>query len=183
MNKISTLYSNCFSTKKEDIWLWHRRVAHINVNHLRKLYAKDLVIGLPKLNFKTDEVCVPCKKGKQTKNNFGTKIVMSTTNPLEMLHMDLFGPSQVKSFEGNYYGLVIVDDYSRFTWTLFLTFKSETYKAFKQFAKLIQNELSKKIVVIRTDHGGEFENNKFDDLCAKFGIEHQFSGPRTPHQI
>ena len=73
LNEISSLDSNCFSTKKEDIWLWHRRVAHINVNHLRKLLAKDLVIGLPKLDFKTEDVCIPCKKCKQAKNDFGSK--------------------------------------------------------------------------------------------------------------
>ena len=70
--------------------------------------------------------------------------------------MDLFGPPQTKNIGGNYYDLVIVDDYSRFCWTFFLRSKDETFSAFTRFAKLSQNKLNSKIVAIRSDHGGEF---------------------------
>ena len=182
LDDITSLLSNCLISKDHDIWLWHRRVAHINMNQLNKLVSKDLVIGLPKLKFKSEDTCEACKKCKQTKNSFTSKNVVSTTRPLELLHMDLFGPSQVKSFGGSYYALVIVDDFSRFTWTLFLALKSDTYKAFKKYAKLVQNQMNSKIVTIRSDHGGEFENYKFDRFCEKHGIEHQYSAPRTPEQ-
>ena len=81
--------------------------------------SKELVIGLPKLKFEKNKVCEACQKGKQTKTSFKQKQFVSTTRPLEMLHMDLFGPSRTMSIGGNYYGLVIVDDFSRYTWTLF----------------------------------------------------------------
>ena len=88
--------------------------------------------------------------------------------------MDLFGPSRTKSIGGNYYGLVNVDDYSKFCWTFFLCSKDETFSAFTRFAKLAQKKLTSKIVDIRSDHGGEFENHLFEEYCDKFGIKHNF---------
>jgi len=73
------------------------------------------VIVLPKLKFEKDHICEACQKGKQVKNSFKIKNVVSSLKPIELLHMDLFGPSRTMSFGGNYYALVIVDDFSRFT--------------------------------------------------------------------
>ena len=108
--------------------------------------------------------------------------MISTSRPLELLHIDLFDPSRTMSLGGNYYGLVIVDDYSRFTWTLFITSKDETYHIFKRFAKVIQNEKNYNIASIKSDHGGEFQNERFDKFCNKSRIKHNFSTPRTPQQ-
>ena len=114
-------------SKIDDSWLWHRRDAHINMHHLNHLVRKVLVIGLPKLKYEKNKLCEACQKGKQVKNSFQIKNVVSTTKPLELLHIDLFGPSRTMSLGGNYYGLVIVDDYSRFTWTLFLKTKKRSF--------------------------------------------------------
>ena len=84
---------------------------------------------------------------------------------------------------GNYYGLVIVDDYSRFCWTIFLPSKDEMFSAFTRFAKLAQNKLNSKMIAIWSDHGGEFENHLFEEYCDKFGIEHNFSAPITPNKM
>jgi len=120
--------------------------------------------------------------GKQTKSSFKPIDVVSTTRPLELLHMDLFGPSRTMSLGGNYYGLVIVDDYSRFTWTFFIATKDETYHVFKNFAKAVQNEKNSSMVSIKSDHDREFQNEKFEKFCSKLGIKHNFSAPRTPQQ-
>src|SRR3954469_2513582 len=93
------------------------------MDHLNKLTKHDLVIGLPKIKFVKDKLCDACQKGKQTKSSFKPKNVVTTTRPLQLLHMDLFGPSRTRSFGGNVYALVIVDDYSRYSWTLFLVQK------------------------------------------------------------
>ena len=146
----------CLVVKEENPWLWHKRAAHIHMQQLNKLISKELVIGLSKIKFEKDKLCDACKKGKQVKSSFHSKNVISTSKPLELLHMDLFSPSRTKSVGGNYYALVIVDDYSRYTWTFFLTLKSEAFKAFKKFAKVIQNEKDLKIKVLRSDDGGEF---------------------------
>ena len=89
--------------------------------------------------------CCACKKRKQVKSSFKSKNVISTSKPLELLHKDLVGPSKTKSLGGNYYALMIVDDYSKYSWTFFLTFKYEAFKAFKKFSKLNQNEKNLKI--------------------------------------
>ena len=106
------------------------------MHHLNRIASKDLLIGLPKLKFERNKLCEACQKGKQTKSSFKPINVVSTTRPLELLHMDLFGPSRTKSLGGNYHGLVIVDDYSHFTWTLFIATKDNAYLAFKKFAKM-----------------------------------------------
>src|ERR1044072_9095644 len=96
--------------------------------------------------------------------------------------MDLFGPYRTKSIGGNLYALVIIDDFFRYTWTLFLANKSDAFHLFRKFAKLVQNEKSLKIVYIRSDHGGEFQNDDFELFCDEYGINHNFSAPRTPQQ-
>ena len=99
-----------------------------------------------------------------------------------MLHMDLFGSSRTMNLGGNLYALVIVDDFSRYTWTLLLAAKNDTFHAFKRFAKMLENEKSSKIVSIRSDHGGEFQNEKFEHFCEKHDINHNFFVPRTKQQ-
>jgi len=96
----------CFLSKDNDSWLWHKRITHINMEHLNKLISKYLVIGLPNLRFKKDRLCDACQKGKQVKVSFKSKNIVSTTQLLQLLHMDLFGPSRTMSFGGNYYFLV-----------------------------------------------------------------------------
>jgi len=171
---------NCLLSRDNESWLWHRRLAHIHMHHLNKIASKNLVIGLPKLKFERNKLCEACQKGKQTKSSLKPINVVSTTRPLELLHIDLFGPSRTKSLGGNYYGLVIVDDYSRFTWTLFISSKDETYHVFKKFAKVVQNEKNNSIVSIKSDHDREFQNEKLNRFCSKLGIKHNFSTLKTP---
>jgi transposase InsO family protein len=166
----------------EDSWLWHRRLAHVNFDLLNKVVAKDLVVGLPKIKISKDHLCDACQMGKQTRISFKSKNIVSTRKPLKILHMDLFGPSRIKSLSGNYYGFVIVDDYSRFFWTIFLASKSDTFSGFEKFAKISQNKLNTSIVTIRSDHGGEFKNHLFEEFCETNEIDHNFSAPRTAQQ-
>ena len=79
-----------------------------------------ILLLAPKLKFKKEHVCEACQKGKQTKQYFKLKNFVSTSKPLELLHMDLFGPSRTMSLGGNYYALVVADYFSRFIWTIFL---------------------------------------------------------------
>jgi transposase InsO family protein len=97
---------------------------------------------------------------------------MTTIRPLKMLHMDLFGPAAYISIGGNKYGLVIVDDYSRFTWMLFLQDKSETQEVLKKFLRRAQNEFDVKIKKIRSNNGTEFKNTQIEDFLDEEGINH-----------
>ena len=108
--------------------------------------------------------------------------MVSTTKPLEMLPIDLCGPMRVISRGGKRYILVIVDDYSRFTWTMFLATKKETYEVFEIFVRLVQKKLNTEVINIRSDHGSEYENSQFLCFCTTNGIDHNFSAPRTPQQ-
>ena len=137
---------------------------------------------MPDIKFQQDKLCDACQKGKQVKTCFKSKQHISTSNPLELIHMDLFGPSRTKGLGGNYYALVLVDDYSRFTWTFFISPKSDNFQVFRKFAKIVQNEKDLKIKFIRSDHGGEFQNDSFEKFFEHHGISHNFSSPRTPQQ-
>jgi len=86
------------------------------------------------------------------------------------------------SIGGNYYGLVIVNDFSRYTRILFLVTKDEAFSAFKKLAKIVQNEKNCTIVAIKIDHGREFQNESFENFCERYGIQHSFPAPRTPQQ-
>jgi transposase InsO family protein len=99
---------------------------------------------------------------------------------LVLLHMDLFGPITYKSLGGNLYCLVVVDDYSRYTWVFFLHDKTEVIACFKKFAKRAQNELDVKIKKIRSDNGKEFVNTNIEEYCDEVGIKHEVSATYTP---
>ena len=119
---------------------------------------------------------------KLHKSSFKLKGVITSKRPLELLHLDLIGPSRVASFSKAHYVLVIVDDYSRFTWVLFLHSKDEAFENFTIFAKKVQNSKGTTIVAIHSDHGGEFENEHFSKFCDDHGINHNFSFPRAAPQ-
>ncbi|GJT98005.1 retrovirus-related pol polyprotein from transposon TNT 1-94 [Tanacetum coccineum] len=101
-------------------WLWHRRLSHLNFDYITLLLKKDIVIGLPKLKYFKDQLCLSCEMSKEKRSSFKSKVVPSSKGRLNLLHMDLCGPMPVASINGKKYILVIVDDYSRYTWTLFL---------------------------------------------------------------
>ena len=96
--------------------------------------------------------------------------MLSTSKPLDLLHMDLFGPTTYKSIGGNLYCLVIVDDFSRYTWVMFLGDKGETPEIFKTFARRAQREYNSPIVTIRSDNGTEFKNMKIEEWCDEEGV-------------
>ncbi|GKD02517.1 putative ribonuclease H-like domain-containing protein, partial [Tanacetum coccineum] len=140
--------------------LWQRRLEHINFKNINKLV----------------------KKGKQHKASYKTKHVNSIRKPLHMLHMDLFGPTNVKSLMKKSYCLVVTDDFSRFSWIFFLATKDETSRILKTFITGIENQLDHKVKVIRCDNGTEFKNSVMNQFCDIKGIKREFSVARTPPQ-
>ncbi|GJT46521.1 retrovirus-related pol polyprotein from transposon TNT 1-94 [Tanacetum coccineum] len=163
-------------------WLWHNRLSHLNFNYINLLSKKDVVIGLPKLKYVKDQLCSSCEVSKAKRSSFKTKVVPSSKGRLNLLHMDLCGPMRVASINGKKYILVIVDDYSRYTWTLFLRSKDETPEVLKDFLTMIQQNLQALVISVRTDRGTEFLNKTLHAFFKEEGIEHQTSTPRTPEQ-
>ncbi|GJS42394.1 retrovirus-related pol polyprotein from transposon TNT 1-94 [Tanacetum coccineum] len=138
--------------------LWHRRLGHLNFKTMNKLVKGNLVRGLPSKLFENDQTCVACQKGKQHRASCKSKTENSISLPLHLLHMDLFGPTFIKSLMKKMYCLVVTDDYSRFTWVFFLATKDETNGILKSFITRIENLVDHK------------------------GILRQFSVARTPQQ-
>jgi transposase InsO family protein len=161
-------------------WLWHRRLAHVGMRNLHKLQKDGHILGLTNIVFEKDRLCSDCQARKQVGAHHHAKNIMTTIRPLEMLHMDLFGPITYISIGGNKYDLVIVDDYSRFTWVFFLQDKSETQEVLKKFLRWTQNEFDAKLKKIRNDNCTKFKNTQVEDFLDEEGIKHEFSAPYTP---
>ncbi|GJU86506.1 retrovirus-related pol polyprotein from transposon TNT 1-94 [Tanacetum coccineum] len=134
-------------------WLWHRHLSHLNFNTINLLSKNNIVTGLPKLKFVKDHLCSSCELGKAKRKSFHTKTTPSSKRRLQLLHMDLCGPMRVESINGKKYVLVIVDDYSRYTWTHFLRSKDETPAVLIDFLTLVQRGLHAQVRTVRTDKG------------------------------
>ncbi|GJU47266.1 retrovirus-related pol polyprotein from transposon TNT 1-94 [Tanacetum coccineum] len=163
-------------------WLWHRRLSHLNFDTINLLSKNNIVNGLPKLKFVKDHLCSSCELGKAKRKSFHTKTTPSSKRRLQLLHMDLCGPMRVESINGKKYVLVIVDDYSRYTWTHFLRSKDETPGVLIDFLTLVQRGLHAQVTTVRTDKGTEFLNKSLHAYFAKEGIRHETSTARTPEQ-
>ncbi|KAK2397509.1 bromodomain-containing protein [Trifolium repens] len=149
---------------------------------MKKVISLEAIRGIPKLKIVEGKVCGECQIGKQVRMSHPMLEHQTTSKILELLHMDLMGPMQVESLGGKRYVLVVVDDYSRYTWVNFIREKSDAFEVFKELCIQIQREKGSNVVRIRSDHGREFENSKFDEFCAAEGIKHEYSSPITPQQ-
>ena len=123
------------------------------------LVQKNLVRGLPKNEFTKDGLCDSCQKGKQRKASFKSKSISSIDEPLKLLHMDLFGPVNIMSISKKKYALVIVDDFTRFSWTFFLHSKDEASQLIINHIKNVETGSKWKVATIRSDNGTEFKNS------------------------
>nr|GEY58384.1 hypothetical protein [Tanacetum cinerariifolium] len=162
--------------------LWHKRLGHINFKTMNKLVKSNLVRGLPSKIFEKKHTCVACKKGKQHRASYKSKPVSSVSHLLQRLHIDLFRPTFVKSLNKKSYYLVVIDDYSRFSWVFFLATKDETSAILKTFITGIENQINHKVKIIRCDNETEFKNHDLNQLCGMKGIKREFSVARTPQQ-
>ncbi|KAI3666984.1 hypothetical protein L6452_42025 [Arctium lappa] len=169
-----------------------RRVAYVdglkhNLLTISQLCDKDYEIRFSKkacsvVNENGKLALSACEKGKQTKASFKSKQVSSVTSPLQLLHMDLFGPVNIQSIVGKKYTLVIIDEYFRYTWVIFLRCKSDTPEELIYFVKKMEVLNNLTVRSIRSDHGTEFKNSSLNNFFENKGISHNFSSVRTPQQ-
>ncbi|GJU14637.1 putative ribonuclease H-like domain-containing protein [Tanacetum coccineum] len=162
--------------------LWHRMLGHVNFKTMNKLVRGNLIRGLPSKLFEINQTYVACQKGKQHRASCMTKTVSSISQPLQMLHMDLFGPTFVKSLMKKIYYLVVIDDFSRFSWVFFLASKDETSEILKTFITGIENLIDLRVKVIRCDDETELKNKVMNQFYEMKGIKREFSVARTPQQ-
>ncbi|KAJ9565707.1 hypothetical protein OSB04_001673 [Centaurea solstitialis] len=163
-------------------WLWHKRLSHLNFKTLNQLCINNLVVGLPDFRYTKVSLCSACEKEKQTRASFKSKQISSISSPLQLLHMDLFGPVNVQSIAGKKYTLVIVDEYSRYTWVFFLRSKSDAPEEIILFVRKMEKLNNLTVRSIRSDHGTEFKNSTLETFFDQKGISQNFSSVRTPQQ-
>jgi transposase InsO family protein len=182
LNKSKVSLKTCLVAKSSMGWLWHRRLAHVGMKNLAKLLKDEHILGLTNVHFEKDRICKACQAGKQVGAPHSPNSILTTSSPLELIHMDLFGPVAYISIGGNKYGLVIVDDYSRFTWVFFVFDKSEVQGKVKTFIRRAQREFELPIKKVKSDNSLEFRNTNIEEFLDEEGIKHEFSAPYTPQQ-
>ncbi|GJV46850.1 retrovirus-related pol polyprotein from transposon TNT 1-94, partial [Tanacetum coccineum] len=173
------LLSKASKTKS---WLWHQRLSHLNFGAINHLARHGLVRGLPKLKFEKDHLCSACAMGKSKKQSHKPQSEDTNQEKLYLLHMDLCGPIRVASVNRKKYIIIIVDDYSRFTWVKFLASKDEAPDFIIKFLKIIQVRLNATIRNICTNNGTEFVNQTLHSYYESVDICHETLVARTPQQ-
>nr|GEV28284.1 putative ribonuclease H-like domain-containing protein [Tanacetum cinerariifolium] len=185
LNEVASNSSTCLLPKASfsQSWLWHQRLSHLNFATINNIVKNNLVQGLPKMKFGKDNLCFACKQGKIHQKHHKSKTAFASNKPLYLLHMDLCGPMRVQSINGKRYVLVVVDDYSRYTWVFFLYLKDETSEVIISFIKKTQVNLQLQVQRVRTDNGTEFKNKALAKFFDEVGITQQFSVARTPQKM
>jgi transposase InsO family protein len=131
------------------------------------------------LKFENDLVCAPYHHGKMIAASHSPVNTVMTEHPGQLLHMDTIDPSQIRSMGGKWYVLVIIGDYSCYSWVFFLENNDEVFEHFQSLALSLNNEDPNCLKVIHSDNGTEFRNDSFDEFCLEHGIDQQFSAPRV----
>nr|GEU85897.1 integrase, catalytic region, zinc finger, CCHC-type, peptidase aspartic, catalytic [Tanacetum cinerariifolium] len=182
LDGVDLLKGNC-STNLYTINLYDMASTSLICLMARAIPTKnDLVSILPKFKYAKEHLCPSCKQGKSKRASHPPKLVPNSKQRLHLLHMDLCGPMRVASINGKRYVLVIVDDYSRYTWVHFLRTKDETLEVIKNFLKKIYVRLQALIIIIRTDNGIEFKNQVLKDYFNSIDIIHETFAAKTPQQ-
>jgi transposase InsO family protein len=146
---------------------------------LSRLSAAYVLVALL-LILESDLVYAPCRYGKMIAASHSLVNTVMTEHPGQLLHMDTVGPSRIRSMGGKWYILVIVDDYSRYSWFFFLESKDQVFEHFQLLALKLNNEHPNCLKAICSDNRTEFRNASFDGFCLEHGIEQQFSASCVP---
>nr|GEY85186.1 hypothetical protein [Tanacetum cinerariifolium] len=184
LNKVASNSLTCLLAKASSLqsWLWHQRLSHLNFATINNLVKNNLVQGLPKMKFEKDHLCFACEQGKIHRKHHKSKTAFALNKPLYLLHMDLCGPIRIQSINRKRYVLVVVDDYSRYTWVFFFHSKDEASKVIISFINKTQVNLQLQVQRIRMNNGSKFKNKTLAKFFDEVGITQQFSAARTPQQ-
>ena len=149
----------CYSVKINQVDLWRQRLGHTNHKQIEKISKCEEALELPKFEKIEKNICGPCQISKQVKPRNPSISEVQTTRPLELLHIDLMGPTRVQNLGGMKYIPIVVDDFTRYTWVVLLKDKSEAVDKMIHLCKKLQVEKNIQIAQIKSDHGREFENS------------------------
>ena len=160
---------------------WHARLGHVGMENMRTMIKEGMVIGLPSMTI-TKETCSSCLLGKQVRQVFPQSTSFRASQKLELIHGDLCGPITPATAAHKRYIFVLIDDYSRYMWSILLKEKGEAFEKFRLFKKTVEQETGFTIKTFRTDRGGEFLSKEFQTFCDDFGIQRHLTAPYTPQQ-
>jgi hypothetical protein len=140
----TTTSAICIFGKADVGWLWHHRLAHVNMRTLQSLHKGGHILGLKdSVSFANDHVCRACIQGKIHDSPHASKTIIYSKRILGLLHVDLFGPPSHASLGGKKYCLVIVDDYSKYTWFISLNTRVRPNKLSSTLPKKLNINLGK----------------------------------------
>nr|GEV92354.1 hypothetical protein [Tanacetum cinerariifolium] len=154
----------------------------INLYEMASASPICLIARLLKFKYHKEHLCLSCEQGKSKRASPPPKPVPNSRQRLHLLHMDLCGPMRIASINGKRYVLVIVEDYSCYTWVHFLRSKDEALEVIIKFLKRITVLLQSPVIIIRTNNGTEFKNQVLKEYFDTVGISHQMSSVQTPQQ-
>lgn len=173
----SCLQVAAFSTSNQ----WHARLGHVNFDNIKMMVDKGLVSGMPKFAVEK-KTCASCLLGKQSRRPFPQATAFRASRKLELLHGDLCGPISPPTPGRNIYVFVIIDDHTRYVWSILMKEKGEAFDRFRKFKAIIEQETGMSIKTFRTDRGGEFTLTEFNAYCEKSGIQRHLTAPYSPQQ-
>jgi transposase InsO family protein len=162
-------------------WLWHGRLGHVNFRALKQLSQKELAVGIPTIEH-PDEICHGCLSAKQTHNPYPQVAKWRATKTLELIHVDLCGPITPWTVGGNRYFMLLIDDFSRWSYVYMLKSKDQALDAFVKYKAEVENITGNRINTLRSDRGGEFLSKLFQDVCEQAGIRRHLTAPYSPQQ-
>ncbi|WZZ60567.1 hypothetical protein YC2023_060674 [Brassica napus] len=160
---------------------WHARLGHVNLETIRNMVQRELVLGIPSVKLEKEE-CGSCFLGKQARQAFPKATSYRASTVLDLLHGDLCGPITPGTPAGKRYIFVVIDDHTRYMWSMLLREKSEAFESFKKMRSAIEQETEEKIQGFRSDRGGEFVSQEFNSFCDGAGIRRHLTAPYTPQQ-
>ena len=163
-----------------DIELWHKRIGHINLQKLKGMQSKGVVIRLP--TFKEKEingVCGACQFGKQHRHPFPKERNVSK-GLLDVVHSDVWGPAQTATFGGCRYYVTFIDDFSRYTWIFPMRMKSEVFTHFQKFKSEVEKTIGHNVRCLRSDGGKEYFSDAFTTYLRQEGIRREFTCQQKP---
>ncbi|KAD5802565.1 hypothetical protein E3N88_13925 [Mikania micrantha] len=175
----TSLYQATTKKLKMDLsetYLWHCRLGHINKKRIETLQVNGLLKTNQNDSF---DICESCLQGKMTKAPFN-RINERAKDLLGIIHSDVCGPFKPISRNGERYFITFTDDYSRYGYVYLLRHKDEAFETFKIFKNEVKNQLNKSIKILRTDRGGEYLSDAFQEHLRSCGIISQLSPPGTP---
>ena len=183
--KLNVLVTNTMNNNKntfvyivDSFVLWHARLGHVNNRSIYRMVNLNL---LPKFDVNIHNKCEICTESNFARQSF--KSVQERSNELlSLIHSDLCDFKATPSRGGKNYFITFIDDCTKYCYVYLLHRKDEALNSFKTYKAEVENQLEKKIQVIRSDRGGEYESTAFSDFCAQYGIVHQTTAPYTPQQ-